>query len=67
MGFNLKTRDLDKGLHYMRKSIELLEKVNDLEGISGVYDNYGVLLSMDKKTDSALYYQNKSLIIKKQL
>ena len=67
LGYNLKTRDLDKGLYYMQKGIKLLEIENDLEGLNPVYDNYGVLLSMDKKLDSALYYQYKSLAIKKQL
>jgi len=51
----------------MQKGIKLLEIENDLEGLNPVYDNYGVLLSMDKKLDSALYYQYKSLAIKKQL
>ena len=67
LGYNLKTRDLEKGFYYMRKGIKLLEVENDLEGLNPVYDNYGVLLSMDKKLDSALYYQYKSLAIKKQL
>jgi len=67
LGYNLKTRDLEKGFYYMRKGIKLLEIENDLEGLNPVYDNYGVLLSMDKKLDSALYYQYKSLAIKKQL
>ena len=67
LGYNLKTRDLDKGLYYMQKGIKLLEIENDLEGLNPVYDNYGVLLSMDKKLDSALYYQYRSLAIKKQL
>ena len=67
LGYNLKTTDLDKGLYYMQKGIKLLEIENDLEGLNPVYDNYGVLLSMDKKLDSALYYQYKSLAIKKQL
>ncbi|WP_336126889.1 ATP-binding protein [Mesoflavibacter sp. CH_XMU1422-2] len=67
LGYNLKTRDLDKGFYYMQKGIKLLEIENDLEGLNPVYDNYGVLLSMDKKLDSALYYQYKSLAIKKQL
>ena len=47
----------------MQKGIKLLEIENDLEGLNPVYDNYGVLLSMDKKLDSALYYQYKSLAI----
>lgn len=67
LGYNLKTRDMQKGLYYMRKGIKYLEEENNLEAINPVYDNYGVLLSMSKKVDSALYYQKKSLAIKKTL
>lgn len=67
LGYNLRTRDLEKGFYYMRKGIKLLEIENDLEGLNPVYDNYGVLLSENKKLDSALHYQYKSLAIKKQL
>ena len=67
LGYNLKSKNLAKGLNYMRKGIKLLEGTNDLEGINPIYDNYGLLLSMANKKDSALFYQNKSLLIKKQL
>lgn len=67
LGYNLKTKNLEKGMYYMRKSIKLLEQMKDSVGINPVYDNYGVLLNMDKKNDSALFYQNKSLFIKKAL
>lgn len=67
LGYNLRTRDLEKGFNYMRKGIKLLEIENNLEGLNPVYDNYGVLLSENKKLDSALHYQYKSLAIKKQL
>lgn len=67
LGYNLRTRDLEKGFYYMRKGIKLLEIENNLEGLNPVYDNYGVLLSENKKLDSALHYQYKSLAIKKQL
>ena len=39
LGYNLKTRDLEKGFYYMRKGIKLLEIENDLEGLNPVYDN----------------------------
>ncbi|WP_264560483.1 ATP-binding protein [Flavobacterium sp. N2270] len=67
LGYNLKAKNLEKALYYMRKGIKLLEDTNDLERINPVYDNYGVLLSMSNNNDSALYYQKKSLSIKKQL
>ncbi len=67
LGYNLKAKNLEKALYYMRKGIKLLEDTNDLKRINPVYDNYGVLLSMSNNNDSALYYQKKSLSIKKQL
>uniref|UniRef100_UPI0040494A8A hypothetical protein n=1 Tax=Flavobacterium sp. TaxID=239 RepID=UPI0040494A8A len=67
LGYNLKTKNLEKGLYYMRKSIKLLEQMKDSVGINPLYDNYGVLLNMNQKNDSALFYQRKSLFIKKAL
>ncbi|WKV12357.1 ATP-binding protein [Marivirga harenae] len=67
LGYNLKSNNLGKAQQYMQMSIKLLEEVNDSVGINPVYDNYGVVLNMIGKNDSALLYQKKSLRIKKAL
>ncbi|WP_438966272.1 ATP-binding protein [Flavobacterium sp.] len=67
LGYNLKRNNLERSLKYMRKGIALLEKANDLKNIHPVYDNYGVVLTMVQKNDSALFFQKKSLSIKKTL
>jgi signal transduction histidine kinase len=67
LGYNLKRNNLERSLKYMRKGIALLEKANDLKNIHPIYDNYGVVLTMVQKNDSALFFQKKSLSIKKTL
>lgn len=67
LGYTLKRNNLESSLKYMRKGIKLLEKTNDIKNIHPVYDNYGVVLTMIQKNDSALFFQKKSLMIKKTL
>lgn len=61
MGFSIKGYDLDLAIEYMRKAISIAEKENGEDGLSGVYNNYGVLKKLNKELDSALYFYNKSL------
>ena len=67
LGYTLKRNNLESSLKYMRKGIKLLEKTNDIKNIHPVYDNYGVVLTMVQKNDSALFFQKNSLSIKKTL
>lgn len=67
LGYTLKRNNLERSLKYMQKGIALLEKTNDFKNIHPVYDNYGVVLNMVQKNDSALFFQKKSLSIKKTL
>nr|WP_223033676.1 tetratricopeptide repeat-containing sensor histidine kinase [Hanstruepera marina] len=67
LGWQLKYRDFEKAIMYYRKGMHELEKHQGKTIIDPVYDNYGVLLGMKKDWDSALYYHEKSLKLKKQL
>lgn len=65
-GYQLKRRDLNKAVNYMRRAIGIAEREN-LKPIdkSKLYDNYGVLKEMQNDLDSAMYFYNKALKIKK--
>lgn len=65
LGYSLRTRDLDKALLYMRKAIHLLEKNQDSLGLNPTYDNYGILQENVGNVDSAIYYYNLALNLKR--
>ena len=67
LGYNLKYSDMDNALRYMRKGIKLLEQEKNTTEIDPLYDNYGIVLTINKKRDSALFYTKKSLNLKKKL
>ncbi|WP_425077472.1 tetratricopeptide repeat-containing sensor histidine kinase [Psychroserpens sp. S379A] len=67
LGYNLKYSDVNTALDYMRKGIKLLESEENLTSIDPLYDNYGIIQALQKQYDSALFYNNKSLKIKKHL
>ena len=65
-GYQLKRRDLKKAVVYMQMAI----KTSDEHSVpkvfkSKLYDNYGVLKEMQNDADSAIYFYNKALEIKK--
>lgn len=62
-GFQIKRKDLKKGMTMMRKGLNQLEAINDTFVLSGAYNNYGVLHQMNQNLDSALYFFNKGLKI----
>lgn len=64
LGFMLKYEDIDDALLYMRKGIKLI-KDSKTSKIDALYDNYGILQAIIENFDSAIYYHNKSLILKK--
>lgn len=64
LGFQMKSRDLDKAGEYMVKGMRMLEAVQDSGRLTGVYDNYGVLKLLAKEPDSALHYYQRSLKLK---
>ncbi len=68
LGYQMKRRNLNKAIEYMQLAINIAEKNKIPEfRLSKLYDNYGVLKEMDKQYDSAFYFYNKALRIKKSL
>lgn len=67
LGYSLKRHDMAMALKYMRKGIKILEKEGNKTKIDPLYDNYGIMLGILKQSDSALYYNKKSLLLKKAL
>ena len=64
LGFMLKYENIDDALLYMRKGIKLIKNSKSSK-IDALYDNYGILQAILENFDSAIYYHNKSLILKK--
>ncbi len=66
-GYQLKRRDINKAVIYMRLGVSVAEKRN-AEPIrkSKLYDNYGVLKEMKNELDSAEYFYKKALKIKNE-
>lgn len=65
LGFAMKTRDIDKAKFYMQKGIYELEKAEDYVTLNAVYDNYGIVQEFAGNIDSAIYYYNKALELKR--
>tara|TARA_Y100000034_G_scaffold136654_1_gene214506 strand:+ start:75011 stop:76828 length:1818 start_codon:yes stop_codon:yes gene_type:complete len=62
LGWQIKNRDLNKGLNFMNKGIRILEKNNtNSENLKFGYNNYGVLKQRINELDSALYFHKKAL------
>lgn len=68
LGYQMKRRDLKKAVEYMQSAIFIAEekKLPNFK-LSKLYDNYGVLKEMENQFDSAFYFYNKALQIKKSL
>lgn len=65
-GYQLKRRDLNKALSYMRLAIKVADDYNVSRAFkSKLYDNYGVLKEMQNDADSAIFFYKKALEIKK--
>jgi signal transduction histidine kinase len=67
MGYQMKRRNMDMALYYMRQGITLLENTQPLPNMSAPYDNYGVLQEMVHQYDSSLHFYHKALAIKKRI
>lgn len=63
-GYQLKKRDLEKGIVYMQKGKIIAENNHYEFELRAIYDNYGVLKEFKNELDSALYYYDKSLQLK---
>ena len=67
LGYQMKRRDLSKAFGLMRKGIAILEKQQDVDKFSSIYNNYGVLFEMKLELDSAIYFYKKALSVKERL
>jgi len=67
LGYHLKRQDLAKGRRYMLKAIHLAEKQDMKQALTSLYDNYGIMLHMAGKLDSAYAYYLRSLNLKRSL
>jgi len=65
LGFSMKRRDITKAKGYMKKGILLLEESEDLIALNPTYDNYGIVLEINGQVDSAIYYYNLALGLKR--
>lgn len=65
-GHAMKRRNYSLAEKYQRKGLQLAEKINDEYQLRAIYDNYGYLKEMNKEYDSAFYYYNKSLYLKRE-
>jgi len=65
LGFAMKRRNIGKSIEYMQKGVYLLKEINDEVALNSVYDNYGIVQEMAGDVDSAIYYYNKALDLKR--
>ena len=65
LGFSMYARDIEKAKLYMQKGIQLLEEGHHLVALNPIYDNYGIVQEVSGNTDSAIYYYNLALDLKR--
>lgn len=65
LGFAMKRYDIEKAKWYMQKGIKILEDIEDLKALNAVYDNYGIVQEIAGNIDSAIYYYNLALNLKR--
>ena len=63
IGYQIKRRDLDKGIEYMRRGLALLEQYPDSMELEAGNSNFGVLKEMKGELDSAKFYYNRAYAI----
>lgn len=61
LGFSIKHIQLDRSIEYFRKAIRIGETHDLGNAVEKFYNNYGTLMGMSGKLDSALYYHLASL------
>lgn len=67
MGYRLKDSDLIGAQKFMLKGMQLAEQERYEKALADIYNNYGTLKALAKQHDSALFYFEKSLVIKRKL
>jgi len=66
MGYESKRRNLSLAMDIMREAIGILVENKYYNDLPGVYDNFGVLFEMKERLDSAEFYYQKALSLKRQ-
>ncbi|RFN59748.1 tetratricopeptide repeat-containing sensor histidine kinase [Marixanthomonas ophiurae] len=66
MGYSMKYSNMEKAQAYMQKGKSVAEAKKLDSVLKDIYNNYGVLKEIQKQLDSALYFYNKGLKIKKE-
>ncbi|NOZ73857.1 MAG: hypothetical protein GXO90_00530 [FCB group bacterium] len=67
LGYQMKRRDLKRGLHYMKTAMQMAESKGLRSYLTAIYDNYGVLQEMNGQLDSARFFYTKALDLKLEL
>lgn len=65
-GYRYRKRDIKKAIEYMQIGIRMAEKAKAEVELRSLYDNYGVVKEDNGEYDSAYYFYNKSLDLKKE-
>lgn len=63
LGYQIKRRDLDKGIAYMRLGLQILEQHPDSSELEPGYSNFGVLKEMKGQLDSATFFYHRAYAI----
>ena len=66
LAYEGKKRNLKSSINLMWEAIQIMQKEKERKHLAALFDNYGVLLELNKNLDSALIYYNQALLIKKE-
>lgn len=61
LGFSIKHIQLDRSIEYFRRAMSISESYDLGKDLAKIYNNYGTLMGMSDKLDSALFYHLRSL------
>jgi len=66
-GYRIKRRNLKEAFAYMSKGIAILESNQCTKELTGAYDNFGVLFELNEALDSASFFYQRALELKRSL
>lgn len=67
LGYQMKRRDLPRAVATMRRGLAIAERHDLRPVLCALYDNYGVLMEMNARPDSAALYYGRALELKRAL
>jgi len=65
LGYQMKRRDLPRAVATMRRGLAIAERHDLRPALCALYDNYGVLMEMSARPDSAAWYYRRALELKR--